>query len=190
MLTAWGERGDAAKMWEIGFSGYLTKPVKESRLYDCLTTVLGYESLNKGNEKGPQIVTRYTLAEVKKNVRILLAEDNLVNQKLAMVMLGKAGYKVTAVPNGRLAVEAVVAAPDDFDTILMDIQMPEMDGYEATRQLRQRGFANIPIIAMTANAMKGDKELCLEAGMNDYITKPIKREVVFQILERWLQLNT
>ena len=82
--------------------------------------------------------------------------------------------------------ETFTSAPDDFDTILMDIQMPDMDGYEASRSIRQKGFLAIPIIAMTANAMKGDRELCLEAGMNDYITKPIKREIVFQVLEKWL----
>ena len=137
-----------------------------------------------------KLVTQYSVREeLKQSVRILLAEDNPVNQKLAMVMLTKAGYKVTVVPNGRLAVETFTEKPDDFDTILMDIQMPEMDGYEATRQIRQQGFTEIPIIAMTANAMKGDKELCLEAGMSDYITKPIKREIVFQILEKWLHLQ-
>ena len=101
-------------------------------------------------------------------------------------MLSKAGYKVTVAANGKEALETFSKSPDDFDAILMDVQMPEMDGYETTRCIRQNGFANIPIVAMTANAMKGDKELCLEAGMNDYISKPIKRDVVFQILEKWL----
>ncbi len=101
-------------------------------------------------------------------------------------MLTKAGYTVTVVNNGQLAVEAYTATPDEFDTILMDIQMPVMDGHEATRQIRQHGFTDVPIIAMTANAMKGDRELCLEAGMDDYITKPVRRDIVFQILDKWL----
>jgi len=101
-------------------------------------------------------------------------------------MLTKAGYKVTVVANGKLALDTFTKNPNDFDTILMDIQMPEMDGYEATRQIRQLGFKDIPIIAMTANAMKGDRELCLDAGMNDYMTKPIKRELIFQVIEKWL----
>ena len=181
----------AQRCKDVGFSAFLTKPARRNVLLRTLSRILGAKEEIVAPTVEKKLVTQYSLREeLKQSVRILLAEDNPVNQKLAMVMLGKAGYKVTAVANGRLAVEAVVAAPEDFDTILMDIQMPEMDGYEATRQLRQRGFTSIPIIAMTANAMKGDKELCLEAGMNDYITKPIKREVVFQILERWLQLNT
>ncbi len=85
-----------------------------------------------------------------------------------------------------MAVETYTNSPEDFDAILMDIQMPEMDGLTATRELRQAGFADVPIIAMTANAMKGDKEICLEAGMTDYISKPIKREIVYSVLEKWL----
>ena len=181
----------AQRCKDVGFSAFLTKPARRNVLLRTLSRILGAkeEIVEAAAEK--KLVTQYSLREeLKQSVRILLAEDNPVNQKLAMAMLGKAGYKVTAVANGRLAVEAMLAAPEDFDTILMDIQMPEMDGYEATRQLRARGYTEIPIIAMTANAMKGDKELCLAAGMNDYITKPIKREVVFQILERWLHLAT
>jgi CheY-like chemotaxis protein len=126
---------------------------------------------------------------MKHSSRILLAEDNLVNQKLATMMLSKAGYTVQVVSNGRLAVEAFTRNSDRYDLILMDIQMPEMDGFEATRQIREKGFTDIPIVAMTANAMKGDREKCLEAGMNDYISKPIKREIVFKILEERLYGN-
>jgi signal transduction histidine kinase/DNA-binding response OmpR family regulator len=180
----------AQRCKDVGFSAFLTKPARRSVLLRTLSRILGAKEEIQEIPSETKLVTQYSLREeLKQSVRILLAEDNPVNQKLAMVMLSKAGYKVTLVANGRLAVEALVAAPEDFDTILMDIQMPEMDGYEATRQIRRRGFTAIPIIAMTANAMKGDKELCLGAGMNDYITKPIKREVVFQILERWLSLS-
>lgn len=101
-------------------------------------------------------------------------------------MLTKAGYNLTIVGNGRLAVETYAENHDKFDAILMDIQMPEMDGLTATRKIREAGHLEVPIIAMTANAMKGDREKCLEAGMNDYISKPIKRELVYSILEKWL----
>ena len=137
-----------------------------------------------------KLVTQYSIREeLKQSTRILLAEDNPVNQKLATIILTKAGYQVTAASNGKQALTAFTSKPDHFDAILMDIQMPEMDGYEATRSIREHGFHEIPIIAMTANAMKGDRELCLDAGMNDYISKPIKRDVVFQVLERWLTIQ-
>jgi signal transduction histidine kinase/DNA-binding response OmpR family regulator len=181
----------AQRCKEVGFTAFLTKPARRNILLRTLSRILGAKEEIEDSQAEKKLVTQYSLREeLKQSVRILLAEDNPVNQKLAMMMLSKAGYKVTVVANGRLAVETFVAAPDDFDTILMDIQMPEMDGYEATRQIRSRGYGDIPIIAMTANAMKGDKELCLEAGMNDYLSKPIKRELVFQILERWLSLET
>ncbi len=180
----------AQKCKEVGFTAFLTKPARRNILLRTLSRILGAKDTLEDHPEEKKLVTQYSLREeLKQSVRILLAEDNPVNQKLAMMMLSKAGYKVTVVANGRLAMETFTEKPGDFDTILMDIQMPEMDGYEATRQIRQRGFKDIPIIAMTANAMKGDKELCLEAGMSDYITKPIKREIVFQILERWLNLR-
>jgi two-component system sensor histidine kinase/response regulator len=134
-----------------------------------------------------KIVTQYSmLEEMKHSVCILLVEDNLVNQRLAKIMLTKAGYQVAVANNGREAVERYVSSPKDFDLIFMDVQMPEMDGLEATRAIRQKGFDNIPIVAMTAHAMKGDREKCLQAGMNDYITKPIKRALVFEVLEKWV----
>ena len=124
--------------------------------------------------------------DLKHSIRILLAEDNPVNQKLAKMMLTKAGYQVEIAGNGREAVEKFSSSPDDFDIIFMDIQMPEMDGMEATKEIRRRGYAEIPIIALTAHAMKGDREKCIEAGMDDYITKPVKRENVFEILEKYV----
>ncbi len=181
----------AQKCRDVGFNAFLTKPVRRNILLRTLSKILGAKDDDQDHSEEKKLITQYSLREeLKQSIRILLAEDNPVNQKLAMVMLSKAGYKVTIVANGRLAVETFYKNPGDFDTILMDIQMPEMDGYEATRQIRSKGFKDLPIIAMTANAMKGDKELCLEAGMNDYITKPIKREIVFQILERWLNLHS
>ena len=102
------------------------------------------------------------------------------------MILTKAGYSVDVAGNGKIAVDMFSSNPEKYDTILMDVQMPEMDGHEATRQIRKMGFTDIPILAMTANAMKGDRELCLESGMNDYITKPIKRDIVFNMLDKWL----
>ncbi|MCP3892417.1 MAG: response regulator [Desulfobulbaceae bacterium] len=172
---------------ESGFSAFLTKPTRRTILTRTLAKILGSSDKKDTDTKEKRLVTQYSVREeIKQTISILLAEDNLVNQKLATMMLTKAGYTVTLAPNGKIALEKFTEAPDDFDTILMDIQMPEMDGYEATRNIRKAGFTEIPIIAMTANAMKGDKELCLEAGMNDYITKPIKRDIVFQVLNKWL----
>ncbi len=175
----------AARCKEAGFSAFLNKPCRRPILFRTISKILGSGSDIAVEEK--KLVTQYSVREeLKHSVRLLLAEDNLVNQKLAAMMLGKAGYSVTVVGNGRLAVDSFCAKPEDFDIILMDVQMPEMDGLEATRQLRDRGFADIPIIAMTANAMVGDREICLQSGMNDYISKPIKREVIFEVLNKWL----
>jgi CheY-like chemotaxis protein len=132
-----------------------------------------------------KIHTQYSMREdLKHSVRILLVEDNPVNQKLAQLMLSKAGYQVSVANNGKEAVEIYTDSPDVFDLIFMDIQMPEMDGKAATRAIREKGFDRVPIIAMTAHAMRGDREKCLEAGMNDYLTKPIKRETVFALIEK------
>jgi CheY-like chemotaxis protein len=145
---------------------------------------------------------------MKHSVRILLAEDNPVNQKLAKLMLTKAGYQVEVANNGKEAVDKYTKSPGDFDLIFMDIQLPEMDGLETTEKIRkwECGMRNdnnsgldsirnpqseirIPIVAMTAHAMKGDREMCIEAGMDDYITKPIKRELVFEMLDKWVFEN-
>jgi two-component system, sensor histidine kinase and response regulator len=177
----------AARCKEAGFSAFLTKPARRNILLRSLSKMLGIQVVSDTPAAGAPLVTQYSVREdIKHSVRLLLAEDNPVNQKLAVMMLKKAGYNVQVVGNGREALEVFTRTPDQFDTILMDVQMPEMDGLEATRQIRRQGFAEIPIIAMTANAMKGDREICLAAGMNDYISKPIKRELVFAILERWL----
>ena len=177
----------AQKCKDVGFTAFLTKPSRRKILLRTISKILGRGSDAKKQPEDKKLVTQYSIREeLKQSTKILLAEDNPVNQKLATAILSKAGYKVTVAPNGRQALEAYTKNPDDFDAILMDIQMPEMDGYEASRCIRQNGFSDIPIIAMTANAMKGDRELCLKAGMNDYISKPIKREIVFQVLEKWL----
>jgi two-component system, sensor histidine kinase and response regulator len=172
---------------DAGFNAFLTKPTRRPILLKTLGKILGKSEISSPENAKRTIVTQYSVREeIKQSCRILLAEDNQVNQKLATIMLTKAGYTIEVVDNGRLAVETFTRTPNAFDLILMDVQMPEMDGLEATRQLRQKGYSTIPIIAMTANAMVGDREKCIESGMDDYITKPIKREVVFKILEKWL----
>jgi CheY-like chemotaxis protein len=178
---------DAQRCEKAGFNGFLSKPVRREKLLQMMGRVLRNGDGTTGDPVNPKkkIHTQYSVREdLKHSVRILLAEDNLVNQKLAKLMLGKAGYQVEVADNGKAAVEKYTATPDAFDLIFMDVQMPEMDGKEATRTIRQKGFESVPIIAMTAHAMKGDREMCLEAGMNDYLTKPIKREAVFAIIEK------
>ncbi len=179
---------NAQRCKDAGFDAFLTKPTRREILFKTIEKLLGAdEPIAAASSVKEEFITQYSVREeLKQSVRILLAEDNPVNQKLAVLILTKAGYKVDVVNNGRKAVEAFTERSADFDLILMDIQMPEMDGLAATKELRAKGFNSIPIIAMTANAMKGDREICLGAGMNDYITKPVKREIIFEIIEKWL----
>ncbi len=177
----------ASKCKEAGFSAFLSKPARRSILLRTLSRTLGHVNDDDEAKENKKLVTQYSVREeIKQSVSILLVEDNLVNQKLASMILTKAGYSVDVAANGKIAVDMFSSDPEKYDTILMDVQMPEMDGHEATRQIRKLGFTDIPILAMTANAMKGDRELCLESGMNDYITKPIKRDIVFNMLDKWL----
>ncbi len=178
---------DARKSRQAGFDGFLSKPVRRNKLLQMIRRLLGESSEDGRKTKEGSIHTEYTLREqLKRSVRILLAEDNPVNQKLAKIMLSKAGYQVEVANNGIEVLEIMRRRPDDFDLIFMDVQMPEMDGMEATIKLRSEGFNSIPIVAMTAHAMKGDREKCLEVGMNDYVTKPIKREVVFEMVKNYV----
>jgi len=182
-------KGDSKKCEEAGFDGFLAKPIRGERLYRMLERILAEkrDEVKKDKVEPPKIMTQHSVwEEIKHSVRILLAEDNPVNQKLAKIMLTKAGYQVEVTINGKEALEKFTVSPDDFDMIFMDVQMPEMDGLEATRAIRERGFDTVPIVAMTAHAIEGDREMCLEAGMDDYISKPIKREVVFQVLQKWV----
>jgi signal transduction histidine kinase/Na+/proline symporter/CheY-like chemotaxis protein len=187
LLTSRGNRGDANRAEGFGFAAYLTKPVRSAQLFDCLATVLGSACPSTHEEKPPPLVTRHTLAEAKKT-RILLVEDNIVNQKLALRLLEKMGCRADAVANGKEAIEALEAV--SYDMVFMDVQMPEMDGYQATRVIRDTGSRvrnhRVPVIAMTANAMKGDRERCLEAGMDDYVPKPIRSEKLREMVERFL----
>lgn len=205
MATSMGHRGDASRLKKAGFAAFLTKPVKKAQLYDCIRTVLGKATSPK---KELPIVTRYTLEENKKtdlpdelNYNILLAEDDKINQKVAKSMLKKMGHHVVVVNNGKEAVKAY--KENEFDLILMDGQMPEMDGLEATKKIRNADFElqnkmkinpdsksksrKIRIIAVTANAMKGDRERFLAAGMDDYIAKPIKRADLAEVITRCMK---
>jgi CheY-like chemotaxis protein/HPt (histidine-containing phosphotransfer) domain-containing protein len=208
MMTSLGKRGDAKRLEAIGFAAYLTKPVKQSKLYDCLATVLGgalppvgalgEDRLGKTSQTA--LVTRHTISEARRRkIRILLAEDNITNPQVAVSILKKLGFRADAVANGQEAIQALETVP--YDIVFMDVQMPVMDGFEATRQIRnppsgpealkgrrQSTVRNhkIPIIAMTAHAMKGDREKCLEAGMDDYISKPVAPGALAEAMEKWL----
>ena len=177
MLTSAGSRGDAERFKGLGFAAYLHKPIKQSLLLDCLRIITGQSVSSIEKETTGQIVTQYSISEdQKQRIRILLVEDNVVNQDIALAVLNnKLGYNTDAVANGKEAVESLERF--DYDLVLMDCQMPVMDGYEATGNIRNLNSDvrnhNIPIIAMTANAMQGDRKKCLDAGMDDYVTKPI-----------------
>ena len=180
LLTSAGIRGDADRCRELGLDVYLTKPVSLSELRTAMHAATG-----RGDRNGT-LVTRHNLRENAPHYAVLLAEDNQVNQMLAVKLLKKQGHRISVAENGRLALEAWRGG--NFDLVLMDMMMPEMDGLEATRRIRaeeaSRGGARIPIVAMTANAMTGDRERCLEAGMDGYISKPVKPEALFREIER------
>ncbi len=199
MLTSMGLRGDIAHCRELGLSGYLVKPVKQLELFDAIMLVLGGQAQYKNKDKTP-LVTRHTVREERyqKRLRILLVEDNVINQKVGVRILEKRGHHLTVAENGQQAIDCL--QKDTFDLVLMDVQMPVMGGLEATRRIREAEDAKnnqspepkmpsliprIPIIAMTALAMKGDRDKCLEAGMDDYITKPIKPKKIYRIIEKW-----
>jgi PAS domain S-box-containing protein len=190
MMTSVAQRGDPTHLEQIGFSGYLTKPIRQSQLRECLSLVMGRSAeAPSAHMPSRAIITRHTIAEAAKHrVRILLVEDNITNQQVAIAILKKLGYRVDAAVNGFEAVHALQTIP--YDLVLMDCQMPEMDGYEASRRIRDKSSgalnSGVPIIAMTAHAMKGDREKCIQAGMSDYIAKPVLPQDLADILERWL----
>jgi two-component system sensor histidine kinase/response regulator len=180
MLTSAGHLGDAARCRELGIAAYLVKPIRQSELLRAICHVLNKTPIT---ENAP-LVTRHTLREANSSTRVLLAEDNSVNQTLAKRLLEKRGFVVVAVGDGRAAVEAI--EKDHFDVVLMDIQMPEMDGFEATTRIREKERilgGHIPIIALTANALKGDQDRCLAAGMDGYISKPIRTSELLEAIE-------
>jgi two-component system sensor histidine kinase/response regulator len=173
------------------FDLFLTKPVPSQKLLSAIEILLGEsdKNTNRDNEAKDIVKKRKTASPesvISHPLHILLVEDNLINQKLARYMLTREGYLLDMAENGREAVEKFLRGPENFDLILMDIQMPEMDGREAARIIRSKGFTHVPIIAMTAESMKGDREKCLAAGMNDYISKPINREEVLAMIKKWV----
>jgi CheY-like chemotaxis protein len=184
MLSSMGQRGDAVRCKELGVAAYLSKPIRQSVLLDAILAVRSTPASAAG---AAPLITRHSLRESHGPYRILLAEDNPVNTHLVKAILEKHGHTVTAVGDGRQAVEAV--GRDTFDLILMDVQMPVMDGFEATKAIREdekRSGLRIPIVALTAHAMKGDEEKCRAAGMDDYLTKPIDRVKLDAALNRLL----
>jgi len=185
LLTSVSYRGCAGEAEQAGFSAFLLKPIRQSQLYDCITAVMGRVTASTPT----RLITRHTLneAQAQLRARVLVAEDNAVNQKVALRMLEKLGCRVDVVANGLEAVEA--SARIQYQCIFMDCQMPEMDGYEATAVIRQREAqtgTHIPIIAMTANAMQTDREQCLAAGMDDYISKQVERKDLATTLQKWV----
>jgi CheY-like chemotaxis protein len=188
MLTSAGQRGDAARCEELGISAYAMKPVRQSELQDVISRLLGEK------EGASLLITRYSIANPRNapvSLRVLVAEDNAVNQKLVARLLEKRGHIVKVVANGREALESIEEG--SYDLVLMDLQMPEMDGFEATGELRKREKQtglHIPIIALTAHAMKGDRERCLEAGMDGYLSKPIRAQELDDVLGNYIAPQT
>jgi len=186
MMTSIGKRGDARLYEEIGFFAYLVKPVKQSEMYDCLTMLLGHSDKKfMGNQKS-RLITRHSIKEFKKySLKVLVAEDNRTNQEVALGILKNFGIEADCVENGSQAVDAV--SEKQYDIIFIDIEMPVMNGFEATLKIRENEFEgkHIPIIAMTAHAMQEDKKECLEAGMDDYISKPVKPGEFADMLEKY-----
>jgi CheY-like chemotaxis protein len=181
MVTSGGQRGDAARCRELGVSAYLTKPVRQVDLLEAIVNVLG--STVRVPAKLP-VVTRHSLREQRRGWRILVAEDNVVNQRLTEHLLRAGGHHVRVANNGREALELL--EKQTFDVALVDVQMPEMDGFQLTAAIREKEKnteAHLPIIAMTAYAMKGDRERCLEAGMDSYVAKPVSSSQLFETID-------
>jgi len=194
LLSSSGLRGDAQRTGELGFAGYLVKPVRLEVLGSVVATAIAQQRQGLSG-----LVTRHSIREgqpastpsapaARFSARVLLVEDNPINQKLARIMLGRLGVEVVVAADGQEAVAACVAST--FDLVFMDCQMPVMDGYEATAAIRahetQTGRSRLPILAMTANAMSGDRERCLASGMDDHIPKPVREHQLVEALQRWL----
>jgi CheY-like chemotaxis protein len=195
LLTSVSQRMDTQRSTAAGIAAILIKPVRTLQLINTLATVWGAQALSVSPQgtKAPQSVGPYTaglsapLAAVHlMRARVLLAEDNIVNQKLAVRMLEKLGCRVDVAADGQEAIEMLAMLP--YDVVFMDCEMPELDGYAATREIRRREgpSRHTPIIAMTAHAMAGDREKCLGAGMDDYISKPVHRVNLEEALTRWI----
>ena len=190
LLTSLGRRGDVKIAQEVGILAYLTKPVRQNQLIECLTLVMATTERTavQADNQPSLMITRHSLSEAQaqRTPRVLVVEDNLVNQKVAAKMLEKLGCRVDVAANGREAVEGL--ARIQYSLVFMDCQMPEMDGFEATRLIRQqeRAWGHIPIVAMTANAMVEDRAQCLAIGMDDFLSKPVQSQDLALVLRRWL----
>jgi CheY-like chemotaxis protein len=181
MLSSAGQPAGAARREELGIAAYLTKPIKQSELLNAILNIMDRAA---GASRAPAAPTHLDLPECRRPLRILLAEDNAVNQRLAIRILEKRGHAVTVAGNGREALAALGREP--FDVVLMDVQMPELDGFEATAVLREQEKSvggHLPVVAMTAHAMKGDRERCLAAGMDDYVSKPLQAKELIRVVE-------
>jgi CheY-like chemotaxis protein len=183
MLTSAGHRGDAARCQELGVSAYLLKPIRQSELREAVARVLGARE----HEGAIPLITRFSLQDAREPeayLSVLLAEDNLVNQRLVVRLLEKRGHRVVVAGTGLEALQALEKG--SFDLVLMDVQMPEMDGIEATAVIRERekgSGLHQPVVALTAHAMKGDREKCMAGGMDGYLSKPIRPQELDQLLE-------
>jgi two-component system, sensor histidine kinase and response regulator len=185
MLSSAGQKGDAVRCRELGVSAYLTKPIRQGELMDAILIALGTRQQDR---RSPPLVTRHSLREARNYLRVLLVEDNAVNQLVALRLLEKNGHTVAVAANGKRCLEAL-EKDSTYDLILMDVQMPEMNGLEATQAIREKEKStgkHIPIVAMTAHAMKGDEERCIAAGMDTFLTKPIRTQELVAVLDQIL----
>lgn len=184
IMPSIGQRGDAQRFTKVGFDAYLTKPLRSVDLYDCLSVLLS----DKKWKTEKKIVTRHMIREIKRSdVKILMAEDNITNQQVALNMLKKKGIVADVVMNGEEAIKALEKY--EYDIVLMDCQMPVVDGYAATKIIRTSKHIenkDVPIIALTANAMQGDRDRCIEVGMDDYLAKPIGKKELIETINKWL----
>ena len=188
LLTSLAQRSGVSEANDVGFNAYLVKPVRIASLFDAILLVMSRE----GEGEAPRrILTETNLPRLtgRRSIRILVAEDNAINQRVAQRTLNKLGFHADVVANGREAIEALKQIP--YDLVLMDCQMPELDGFEATRIIRKckEPIRSLPIVAMTANAMKGDRERCIEAGMNDYLSKPATPKQIEAVILKWLDID-
>jgi len=183
--------GIAEMFRNAGYKGYLPKPISRKKLFEMISYVMGMDAVDKADDNlENEILTTHSLSENKKyTASILLVEDNVVNQKMTNLILSKAGYMIDIASNGKEAVDKYSSDPDAYDLIFMDINMPVMDGFEATINIRsieeKKSIPQIPILALTANVLDDFRQKCKDAGMNDFLTKPIKRDIVFKAIQQW-----
>jgi CheY-like chemotaxis protein len=195
MLTSGGQPGDAARCRQIGISAYMSKPVSMSVLREVIERALGADrggitASGATRQRPSALITRHSLAEAQRSLHVLLAEDNAVNQVLATSLLKKHGHRVSVANDGLEALELLER--ERVDLVLMDVHMPKLGGYATARRIRagERGTArHVPIIALTAQAMKGDREKCFEAGMDGYVSKPLRVAELFAVMHQVLALR-